>query len=555
MTTRALFTPATSSGKFGPRTGSISIDREDGTPIIQTDTPALLTATSRGIVPHFSRDSLNRTEAIRHVQVSFESFLNRNPPVPTIVGGAHPLHSFLGYNIDRHVLTLTLRDPSDGRKMPPNGNDFVSAQCTRGVRKVSPSAWKNFVQKCNPDIVVALSDTPFTPPPHSQKRLTKSIERSIAWLADFLRVPTGFPDAPVTKPTHVLVHMPGGAEAHARAEFADRLAEAIERKDAAGLASLRTLDDGVAGYIFDLLPLHTALSAAERGPLEAEVHDELLQVSDRQRSSPESSAQLVELLQASLVPLPSNKPRLINSPVSPHEILRVVRDVGVDLVDGFWAQRAADIGIALDFRFPAPTATTQPCPLPKTRENGKHDLGHNLFDSVYRHDHSRLASTFADGKSSQHRDLTDLPVCPCGACSPRSPSSRLLHSSVDIQAWQGSEHPLPPSALQVPFVRSYIHHLLHTHEMSSHTLLAMHNLTVLSAFLDGVRAILARGESGKETFTREIERFEQMYDEDMVLWEEAEKMWLEVEHARGKGRLARDKEKQAVSPIGTAVDL
>ena len=31
---------------------------------------------------------------------------------------------------------MTARDPADGRKMPPNGNDFVSTQCNRGVRKV-----------------------------------------------------------------------------------------------------------------------------------------------------------------------------------------------------------------------------------------------------------------------------------------------------------------------------------------------------------------------------------------------------------------------------------
>lgn len=56
--------------------------------------------------------------------------------MPTLVGGTHPLHTFLGFNPDNHVVILTLRDPSDGRKMPPNGHDFVTAQCTRGVRKV-----------------------------------------------------------------------------------------------------------------------------------------------------------------------------------------------------------------------------------------------------------------------------------------------------------------------------------------------------------------------------------------------------------------------------------
>ncbi|TBU28920.1 tRNA-guanine transglycosylase [Dichomitus squalens] len=438
--------------------------------------------------------------------------------------------------------------------MPPNGNDFVSAHCTRGVRKVSPSAWKSYVSKCKPDLVVALSDTPFTPAPHSQKRLTKSIERSIAWLADILRVP--LPDEATTRPRNVLVHLAGGVEAEARSEFAERLTEPIEQRDAPGLSPpLNTLDDGVAGYVFDLQPLHAAFSAeASRTNSSPSPANELLHASDRQRSSPETSIALVELLHASLDPLPADKPRIINSPVSPHEILRLVRDVGVDLIDGSWAQRAADIGIALDFRFPAPAAPSSEradASLPLARANGKRDLGHNLFDALYRHDRSRLASCFLDGQSASSAvpPPHGLPVCECHACSPRSPASHILHSSVDSQAWAD----VRPYALQPPVVRSYVHHLLHTHEMSSHALLAMHNLTALSRFFAGVREVIARG--GQEEFEREVERFETTYDEGMALWDEAERMWLEVERARGKGRLAREREKQAASMIGTAVDI
>ncbi len=396
--------------------------------------------------------------------------------------------------------------------------------------------------------MVALSDTPFTPPPHSQKRLTKSIERSITWLVDILRTPSSSAESSPTRLQNVLVHLAGGAIAHARAEFADRLTEPIERRDAAGLAPYNTLDDGVAGYVFDLLPLHIALSAeASRSREQPPPTDGLAHVSERQRSSSESSARLVELLQASLESLSSTKPRIVNSPASPHEILRLVRDVGIDLVDAAWAQRAADIGIALDFRFPVSTESTSNfggCRPPRIRPKGKLDLGHNLFDSLYRSDHSRLSSVFADGKSAGQSQSTDVPVCHCRACSPRSPSSRLLHSSVDIEAWQDSQFPLPPSALQPPFVRSYIHHLLHTHEMSSHSLLTMHNLTVLSAFLEGIRDVLSCGITERSEIAKEVERFEQTYDEELLLWDEAEKMWLEVEHARGKGRLAREKEKQ-----------
>lgn len=73
MSRKAIFSPASTSAKFAPRTGRFSIDREDGTSVIQTDTPALLTATSRGLIPHLSRDNARLTAAIRHVQLPFES--------------------------------------------------------------------------------------------------------------------------------------------------------------------------------------------------------------------------------------------------------------------------------------------------------------------------------------------------------------------------------------------------------------------------------------------------------------------------------------------------
>ena len=60
-------------GKLAPRTGRITIDRGDGTTVLQTDTPALLAASSRGIVPHLSRDAVRLTTAIQHIQLPFES--------------------------------------------------------------------------------------------------------------------------------------------------------------------------------------------------------------------------------------------------------------------------------------------------------------------------------------------------------------------------------------------------------------------------------------------------------------------------------------------------
>jgi hypothetical protein len=111
--------------------------------------------------------------------------------------------------------------------------------------------------------------------------------------------------------------------------------------------------------------------------------------------------------------------------------------------------------------------------------------------------------------------------------------------------------------------RAYIHHLLQTHEMSAHTLLAMHNLTVLDRFFGGVREVLgvlgsspsASGATPAEAeiedekmkkWTEEVDRFCENYDEmkSKQVFERARSDWKDVDRARGKGRLAREKEKQ-----------
>ena len=58
---------------FGPRIGLVSVQRQDGTAPVAIRTPGMVTATSRGVVPHLSRDHVRLTKAIRWVHVPFES--------------------------------------------------------------------------------------------------------------------------------------------------------------------------------------------------------------------------------------------------------------------------------------------------------------------------------------------------------------------------------------------------------------------------------------------------------------------------------------------------
>ena len=88
--------------------------------------------------------------------------------------------------------------------------------------------------------------------------------------------------------------------------------------------------------------------------------------------------------------------------------------------------------------------------------------------------------------------------------------------------------------------------------MAAHTFLALHNLAVLDTFFAGVRRILSER---PEAFSQEITRFEQVYDGKLGVLAEARKTWTEVSLARGKGRMAREREKLKQDTLGTAVEL
>ena len=66
--------------RYGPRVGNVILKRsrdtnipDDGSDHLQISTPNLLTTTSRGVVPHISRDHYKLTDAIIWVNVPFET--------------------------------------------------------------------------------------------------------------------------------------------------------------------------------------------------------------------------------------------------------------------------------------------------------------------------------------------------------------------------------------------------------------------------------------------------------------------------------------------------
>lgn len=62
--------------QFGPRVGRLCLTRPSDTPsnhLIDIPTPNFLIGTSRGVIPHFSRDHVHSANGISWINVSFES--------------------------------------------------------------------------------------------------------------------------------------------------------------------------------------------------------------------------------------------------------------------------------------------------------------------------------------------------------------------------------------------------------------------------------------------------------------------------------------------------
>ncbi len=74
----------------------------------------------------------------------------------------------------------------------------------------------------------------------------------------------------------------------------------------------------------------------------------------------------------------------------------------------------------------------------------------------------------------------------------------------------------------------------------------MHNLAILSHFFEGIRDVigaLSSAEHLEGRWAEEVQKFYDTYDMGRGLFEQARKRWREVDLARGKGRLAREREK------------
>ncbi|KAI6139882.1 tRNA-guanine transglycosylase [Pisolithus thermaeus] len=328
----------------------------------------------------------------------------------------------------------------------------MSLEVPTRIFGVMLSDWREYAYKLKPNIMIALSDTPFTTPLYSQKRVTKR-----------------------------------GTSIPAREAFAHTLCEELYGPDLEAVKPIKPLDDGVVGYSFHLTILQAGVTQYAAKYREANRSSNAKEREVRISSPPSSFAgspvppDTVLLLQVSLKQLPEGKPRLVTGVRSPHEMLKLIRDVGADILDADLAIAAANVGVALDFVFPLPSDQ-------RPSEGGKRKgVGHNLYDHVYAPQYGRLSDCLAGAAESQSQFPAPPLICPCITCSPRSPTSHIHHSKVDVQSYEETDR----NGYGPPCSRGYLHPLV---QMSAHTMLMAHNLVVLDWILSGVRDLLLGGD-------------------------------------------------------------
>jgi hypothetical protein len=205
-------------------------------------------------------------------------------------------------------------------------------------------------------------------------------------------------------------------------------------------------------------------------------------------SIPPGDCPTPDLFSTSLSCLPPHKPRLYLSPVTPHQFLNLVSSSQASQVDLFTdslSPHLSTIGVALSFSFPAPDASSPASSKGPQESRKKAPIGHNLFSPEF---------------------------------------------STDFRPLRDGETP----------TRAYIHHLLHSHEMTAHVLLSLHNHRMMQEFVASVREAMAGLD--KEEFESEVRRFGETYEEqDLQAWKEAEVALDAVKKERGKGRLKESK--------------
>ncbi|OBZ84030.1 Queuine tRNA-ribosyltransferase subunit qtrtd1 [Choanephora cucurbitarum] len=266
------------------RRGTLQFPRKNRT--IQT--PACMTYTLRGSVPHLVADNL-KLLPVEIAQVTLEQFLEQKEP--SSFKYPHGIHKYL--HLENCLIFCDIRDPLKMSPISFNTDKYLSVETHGGVRQVTPDLWGKAISIYRPDVVAAMADV-VTDTEARAKRIKRSVDRSLRWLDENL-IKAKELDIPV------FAHVMG----YNNVEERSRSASATAERD-------------VQGFIINVLDMN--------------------------------KSELGRLVRASTDQLPTEKPRIAYGLATPEGILEGVSN-GIDLFDGSYAYKVTEKGRAIILKF------------------------------------------------------------------------------------------------------------------------------------------------------------------------------------------------------------
>ncbi|CAO3563798.1 unnamed protein product [Mortierella alpina] len=339
----------------------------------------------------------------------------------------------------------------------------------QGVRQLTLEEYLKVVRAYQPDIVATLADTisdldqtesgKLNGKGRGQKRVRKSVERSLKWLDQILKERQGIDalaedralkEASKNSKSDGSLNSSGGnaGKGHLKSAM-DQLTQDAQRLNMSPTKSAWTgvsVFAHVVGAQLEQERIRSAQETAKREGVDGFIID--------LKTVPGSRDEVFSSLKASLDHLPVEKPRLVYGMQTPEDVLRSIA-LGADLFDTSYPSHLTEDGKASLFSFGPNTTIAQP----NSNTGSTASRWINLWDEEH-----------ADKFVPLQED------CQCYAC-------------------KGGRH-----------TRAYINHLLKAHEMLATVLLMSHNMHQYSQFFAKVRQSIQDGTFEQQS-TLFVERF------------------------------------------------
>lgn len=217
--------------------GLLCVIRSDGS-TVKVSTPALLSYTARGSIPHLTPDTVDRIRmktphAVNAVNMSIDQFMDMSPPSSSIFeqglgvysGFERPRNLRKETDLECPLIVLDTRDPALNandtiplvpsevktpalpkapNRLLPNTDAHIHVRAARGTIALQPAKYYQYVESLKPDVFVAMNDEihPASDPLNgiklpSRRRLEKAANRNMKWLDEAIAARVGPVFAPI----------------------------------------------------------------------------------------------------------------------------------------------------------------------------------------------------------------------------------------------------------------------------------------------------------------------------------------------------------------------